>query len=115
MTGSSGGVEKEARRFRRQSIEIPALLHCHDRFQRVCLLNVSRGGAGIEGAFGLMPGDAIKLEMIDRRMLTGVVIWAVGGRIGIDLDQLLAADDALLEPERPSMTLARRPISTGSH
>ena len=100
MTNSAARIEADARRFGRHSAKLPALLYCHGRFQRVTIVNVSQGGARVEGAFGVMPPDKVKLELLDQRQLKGVAVWAIGAKLGIAFDAVLAADDALLDTVR---------------
>jgi hypothetical protein len=51
-------------------------------------------------AFGLMPGDLIRVELLTRRAFEGTVAWCVPPYCGIKFTQLVAEDDPLL----PKMT-----------
>jgi hypothetical protein len=51
----------------------------------------------LKNAFGLVPGDAVTVELLFDRTLKGTVMWSVAPYTGLAFDELLAADDPLLE------------------
>jgi len=55
----------------------------------------------MENAAGLIPGDAVTIELLSRRNLRGKVAWSVASFAGVVFDSPLAEHDPLL-------TMARR-------
>jgi PilZ domain-containing protein len=86
----------EARRFERETIRKNAILYSHDRMQSVLIRDISCGGMKIQNAFGLMPGDATRIELLTRRCFEGTVAWSVPPYCGIKFDKPLTEDDPLL-------------------
>jgi hypothetical protein len=87
----------EDRRFERETIRKNAILHhSHGRMQSVLIRDISCGGMKIQNAFGLMPGDAIRVELLTRRSFEGMVAWSVPPYCGIKFNNPLAEDDPLL-------------------
>jgi len=76
---------------------VHALLHFKGRTQSVIVRGVSRDGIKIEFAYGLTPGDEIKIEFMSGRMLQGTVVWSVAAYCGIEFPSLLAEDDPVLD------------------
>lgn len=88
---------KEGRSTERRSVRKHAILHCHDRVQTVVIRDISPGGMKIQNAFGLAPGDVVRVELLTRRAFEGKVAWAVSPYCGIKLDTPLDANDPLLK------------------
>ena len=86
----------ENRRFERETIRKNAFVHSHDRTQSVLIRDISCGGMKIQNAFGLMPGDAIMVELLTRRIYEGTVAWSVPPYCGVKSNKPLAEDDPLL-------------------
>ena len=87
----------ERRSFARRKARLDAILTMHGRFQRILIHNISRSGMKLKNAFGLVPGDAVTVELLFDRTLEGTVMWSVAPYTGLAFDELLAADDPLLE------------------
>jgi len=60
-----------------------AFVHHGDRFQHVRVMNYSHGGLMLDGTFGLMPGDAIEVELVSGLRIAARVVWSLGGRTGV--------------------------------
>ena len=86
----------EARKFKRETIRKNAILYSHDRMQSVLIRDISCGGMKVQNAFGLMPGDAIRIELLTRRSFEGTVARSVPPYCGIKFDKPLTEDDPLL-------------------
>ena len=67
----------EGRNFKRETIRKNAILYSHDRMQSVLIRDISCGGMKVQNAFGLIPGDAIRIELLTRRAFEGTVAWSV--------------------------------------
>jgi PilZ domain len=93
---NAAGVGRELRRHKRCPTRIPALLDTGSRFQSTTIEDLSVGGAGLAGAYGVLPGDEIVLQLLNGRALAGTVRWWFLGRCGIAFRQQLASDDPLL-------------------
>ena len=85
----------EARKFKRETIRKNAILYSHDRMQSVLIRDISCGGMKVQNAFGLMPGDAIRIELLTRRSFEGTVARSVPPYCGIKFNKPLE-DDPLL-------------------
>src|ERR1700730_16862561 len=85
----------EDRRFERETIKKNAILYSHDRMQSVLIRDISCGGMKVQNVFGLMPGDAIRIELLTRRSFEGTVARSVPPYCGIKFNKPLE-DDPLL-------------------
>src|SRR5262245_10920619 len=85
-----------SRRSDRQSVHKHAILHAHDRTQSVLIRDISAGGMKIQNAFGLMPGDEVRVELLTRRGFAGKIAWSLPPFCGIKFDTVLDSDDPLL-------------------
>jgi hypothetical protein len=85
----------------RRPIRKHAILHYLDRTQTILIRDISRGGMKIQNAFGLMTGDAIRIELVTRRAFEGTVAWAQPPYCGIKFATELPEDDPLLTPHTP--------------
>ena len=56
----------------------------------------------MENAAGVIPGDAVTIELLSRRKLPGKVAWSIASFAGVVLDSELAKDDPLLATARRS-------------
>lgn len=72
------------------------MLQLHGRFQRVIIHNISQSGLKLKNAYGLVPGDVVRVELVSQRTLEGTVMWSVAPYTGIAFDELLGEDDPLL-------------------
>ena len=93
--------EVTQRSFGRYGTRTRAILHSHGRFQSIIIRDISRSGIKMENAAGLIPGDAVTIELLSRRNLRGKVAWSVASFAGVVFDSPLAEHDPLL-------TMARR-------
>jgi PilZ domain len=84
------------RHHERYSVNIRALLHLRDRFQTTTIRDISIGGANLEGAFAVVPGDRIVLQLNNYRTLNAEVKWWACGRCGIAFERALTDSDPLL-------------------
>lgn len=81
----------------RRNTWVHAELRSHGRTQSVILRDVSRGGARLEFAYGLAPGDEIEIDLMSGRTLRGTVAWSVAAYCGVEFPSLLGEDDPVLE------------------
>lgn len=86
----------EGRASERRGIRRHAILHCHDRVQTVVIRDISAGGMKVQNAFGLIPGDIVKIELLTRRTFDGKVAWSVPPYCGIRFDTRMSESDPLL-------------------
>jgi hypothetical protein len=100
---TAGGIERtsveslaEGRSSERRGIRKHAILHCHDRVQTVVIRDISAGGMKVQNAFGLIPGDVVKIELLTRRSFDGKVAWSVPPYCGIRFDKPMSESDPLL-------------------
>jgi hypothetical protein len=76
---------------------MPALLHVHGRFQHAKIRDISAGAIYLEGAFGVVSGDKLVVELMSGQLLHGRSRWWIAGRCGIAFDGVLELQDALLQ------------------
>lgn len=86
----------ERRREPRYAVHIAARLHAGGRAQDTVIDDLSRGGAGLDGAIGIYANDPVEIELPDGRRLPGLVAWWLTGSCGVRFLEPLAADDPLL-------------------
>lgn len=96
QSAAAAAVGVEGRASQRHGIRKHAALHCHDRVQTVLIRDISVGGMKIQNAFGLVPGDPVKVELLTRRAFEGTVVWSLSPYCGIRFKTPLSADDPLL-------------------
>ena len=94
--GDASSTVRRLRSHERYSVNIKALLYLRDRFQTTTIRDVSIGGARLEGAYAVVPGDGIVLQLNNGRKLSAVVKWWICGRCGIAFDSPLMANDPIL-------------------
>jgi hypothetical protein len=82
----------------RRGIKKHAILMCHDREQSIIIRDISVGGMKIQNAFGLAPGDTVRIELLTRRAFEGKVAWSVSPYCGIKFNTPLSETDPLLKP-----------------
>ena len=80
----------------RQPVKIRAFLHFGGRFQSTIITDLSSGGAGLQGAVGVIAGDKVTLEFLDGRTISAQVKWWLAGNCGVAFDSDLEKDDPLL-------------------
>ena len=97
VDGAFGGRSQSLimRKTPRLSIHIRALLHCGSKFQSTVVHELSTDGAGLSGATGIAPGDAVTLQFLDGRAIDGKVKWWFAGNCGIAFDRELMREDPL--------------------
>lgn len=86
----------EERASERRALRKHAILHCRDQAQTVLIRDMSAGGMKVQNAFGLLPGDAVRVELLTRRTFEGTVAWSVPPYCGIKFNTPLAENDPLL-------------------
>lgn len=86
----------ERRREPRYAVQIAARLHAGGRPQDTLIDDLSRGGAGLDGAIGVYANDHVVIELPDGRRLPGMVAWWLTGTCGVRFFEPLAPDDPLL-------------------
>lgn len=84
----------------RMSVHIRALLHCGSKFQSTIVHQLSTDGAGLSGAMGVAPGQAVTLQFLDGRAITGKVKWWIAGKCGIAFDRELLPEDPIFSMGR---------------
>ncbi len=85
------------RAFERRNTWVQAALHFDGRTQSIVVRDVSRGGMKIEFAYGLEPGDQVRIELMSGRMLEATVAWSVAAYCGVEFASLLDEHDPVLE------------------
>ncbi len=85
----------------RMRTQIRALLYAGRRFQTTTISDLSRSGAGIDAASGVLPGDLVALQLLDGRAIAGQVRWWLAGRCGI----------AFLEPLKDVIDIVAGPLN----
>jgi hypothetical protein len=85
----------------RMRTQIRALLYAGRRFQTTTISDLSRSGAGIDAASGVLPGDLVALQLLDGRAIAGQVRWWLAGRCGI----------AFLEPLKDVADIVAGPLN----
>ena len=90
----------ERRSKKRQSVHIRGVLYHGDRFQTTIIENLSSGGAGLNGAVGIAPGDEVTIRLLNGRQLSGEVIWWLAGHCGVGFYTELKTDDPLFQRNR---------------
>ena len=96
IDGDAGSTVRRLRTHERYSVNIRALLHLRDRFQTTTIRDVSIGGACLEGAYAVVPGDRIVLQLNNGRTFNATVKWWACGRCGIAFENALVASDPIL-------------------
>jgi PilZ domain len=86
----------ELRRHDRVSVHIPAVVHCHGRYQKITIIDASQSGIRIRGCFGLFVGDRLMVEVPGTSLLSAKVGWAQADICGCSFLELVAADHQLL-------------------
>lgn len=81
----------------RHPTRVTALVHCHDRFQTVRIVDISLGGLQLQGCFGVGVGEDITVELLSGDRLVAKVAWSVGSRLGVRFLQPLGADHPILQ------------------
>lgn len=92
----AGSSVRRLRSHERYGVNIRALLHLRDRFQTTTIRDVSIGGACLDGAYAVVPGDRIILQLNNGRTLNAAVKWWACGRCGIAFENALMANDPIL-------------------
>ena len=67
---------------------------------RAILQDISPGGMGIASCPAIPVGARVSAQLADDRVLTGIVTWSKGQRLGARLTQPLSPTDPLLAPDR---------------
>ena len=90
----------ERRRIERIPVRIRGVLYHREHFQTTTIENISTGGAGLNGAVGVVPGNEVTIRLINGRELSGEVVWWLAGRCGISFHAELDANDPLFRQKR---------------
>lgn len=86
---------RDSRQNSRSHVQIRAHLHLGETCQATTITDLSLDGAGLDGAIGVAPGDAIELELISGRRLSGHIIWRLMGCCGVQFAEPLHPDDPI--------------------
>jgi hypothetical protein len=84
------------RRHPRTQTRLRAVLYARDTFIPTTIRDISVGGIGLEGAYGVFPGDRVSIALISGEKRTGIVRWWLNGCCGVQFDTPLAATDPWL-------------------
>lgn len=82
------------RQAQRTAVNVHAVIYSGLSVQSTIIRNLSEGGAGISGAYGLFPGSKVVIALVTGETRSGVVRWWLAGRCGIQFDRTLGPDDA---------------------
>jgi PilZ domain len=94
--------ESARRRFARTPVKANAFVYQGDRFQRAQIVDYSHGGLQLEGTFGLIKHDPVRVELISGVRVSAKVAWSLGKHTGVVFPEALA-------PTHPAIVqLARR-------
>jgi len=85
------------RRHDRVATRVSAILYFGKSFRITVIRDISPGGARLEGADGVLPGDAVEIKLITGQSQAGVVRWWLNGSCGISFDAVLPVDDPFLQ------------------
>lgn len=99
--GGPGSDLAAKRSSERRGIRKHAILQCHDREQSIVIRDISTGGMKIQNAFGLAPGDVVRIELLTRRAFEGKVAWSISPFCGIKFNTPLSATDPIFAPAVP--------------
>jgi PilZ domain len=84
------------RQHERIPVNIRAILHLRGQFQTTTIRDLSVGGACLDGAYGVMPGDKLVIELTNGSKFTAEARWWICGRCGVAFAERLAESDPLL-------------------
>jgi PilZ domain len=84
------------RQHERIPVNIRAILHLRGQFQTTTIRDLSVGGACLDGAYGVMPGDKVVIELTNGNKFSAEARWWICGRCGIAFAEKLAESDPLL-------------------
>ena len=90
----------DRRNIKRVSVCLRGVLYHGDRFQTTTIENLSNGGAGLNGAVGIAPGDDVTIRLLNGRELSGEVIWWLAGHCGVAFYDELDSNDTLFQRKR---------------
>lgn len=91
----SAVARTERRRNPRGEVQKQAKVQFGDRSAQATVRDISKTGAGIEGA-ALRPGGQVNLD-IEGRKVSGTTVWAEDGRAGVQFDTPLKGSSPLLD------------------
>lgn len=83
----------------RPNVRLPCTLEHQGRTTRAIVKDISTGGAGLDGAPGLVPQTVVLIEFEGGPCLAGLVVWSKGARAGVKFDVPLKAGHPLLAAE----------------
>jgi hypothetical protein len=107
---------KVRRQFERKAIKATALIYCRGSFQRAKVVDYSQGGLQLEGTFGLIRRDAVELELVSGKRLSGPVAWSLGCQTGVVFSQALPPGQSSIVEllRKPSLRRPGRSIQQSS-
>lgn len=82
------------RREERTPIRVHAILHVAPSFQPTVITDISRSGAGLDGANGVFPGARVRIELLSGEACEGIVRWWQNGRCGVQFATPLTTEGA---------------------
>jgi hypothetical protein len=74
---------EDRRRWLRRAEKNRATLHAAEQARSTLITDISAGGAGLDGAIGVLPGDKIEVGVVCGRQISGEVIWWITGCCGV--------------------------------
>lgn len=91
-----GDVESKLRRLRRHQrsiINVRAIVHSGQSARPTIIRDMSEGGVGLEGAYGLFPGSEVTVALVTGEFKSGVVRWWLSGSCGVQFHEPLKEGD----------------------
>jgi PilZ domain len=85
------------RRHDRINTSLTAVLYTSHSFQITVVRDVSPGGARLEKAAGVLPGDMVNIKLVTGHSKTAIVRWWFNGSCGIAFDEPLHEGDPFLQ------------------
>ncbi len=86
----------ERRREQRRGVQMAAMVQVGRQVVPAMIRDVSPSGLGLQCGYQAAPEERITVRLPGDRQMTGTVAWSDGQRIGVKLDERIAAGDPLL-------------------
>ena len=87
----------------RTEVQIRAILYSRNTFQSSVISDLSVDGAGLYGAAGIAPGDAVTIKLLNGRELFGKVVWWLDGKCGVEFDRPLRENDPIFRSKQAKL------------
>jgi hypothetical protein len=95
-TSPTSATIRVLRRHPRLPTQLRAILATDRGFQPTTIRDVSRGGVGLAGAIGLLPGDLVEVQLLTGQRYKGQLRWWCNGHCGVAFDTAISDQDPLL-------------------